>query len=181
MHSPAMRAANRPPQTRSPSSRAARPAAAASTRQGRGVARPPRQRVTVETFREDRLYPAITRAVAEILATGKVVAPVDVLVRTGLLSPERLEDWYRGRVPYLEMVIEGNLTKLARLLRVLRMHAHELNLVPSETIYIRRTSGPSTRLRFTETGDPPVEAAYARHFVWPGKGPFHPPRPKEET
>lgn len=135
----------------------------------------------MENFREDRLYPSVAKAVAEILATGKVVAPVDVLVRTGRLSPERLEDWYRGRVPYLEMVIQGSLTKLGRLLRVLRMHAHELNLVPSETVYIRRTSGPRTRLRFTKTGDPPVEAAYARHFVWPGKGPFHPPRPKEGT
>lgn len=79
------------------------------------------------------------------------------------------------------MVIQGSLIKLARLLRILRMHAHELNLVPSETVYIRRTGGPKTRLRFTKTGDPPVEAAYARHFVWPGKGPFHPPRPMEGT
>jgi hypothetical protein len=34
-----------------------------------------------------------------------------------------------GRVPYLEKVIKCNLTSLARLLRILRLHAHDLNLV----------------------------------------------------
>jgi hypothetical protein len=34
-------------------------------------------------------------------------------------------------------------------------------------------------LRFTKTGDARLEAAYATHFVWPGKSPFHPPVPPE--
>jgi hypothetical protein len=38
---------------------------------------------------------------------------------------------------------------------------------------------PRTPLCFTKTGDQRLEKVYARHFVWPGKGPFHPPRPKE--
>jgi hypothetical protein len=46
------------------------------------------------------------RAVAALLATGKVVAPVDVLVRMGLLAPDRLEQSSNGagagltHVPY---------------------------------------------------------------------------------
>jgi ribosomal protein L35 len=40
------------------------------------------------------------------------------------------------------------------------------------------SKGPKKRLRFTKTGDPKLEEAYARHFVWPGKkGPFHPTAP----
>lgn len=77
----------------------------------------------VATFRSDPLFPRIERAVADILATGKVVAPVDVLVRMDLLSREKLEDWRRGRVPYLEGVINCNLTRLSRLLRILQFHA----------------------------------------------------------
>jgi hypothetical protein len=99
------------------------------------------KRAVRATYRDDPLYPRIERAVASILATGKVVAPVDVLVDMGLLAPEKLEDWRRGRVPYLEQVIHGNL--------------------------------------ITKTGDPRLEEAYARHFVWPGKGPFDPSAPKE--
>ena len=44
---------------------------------------------------------------------------------------------------------------------------------------MRWGKGPKQRLRFTKTGDPKIEEAYARHFVRPGKGPFHPPAPKE--
>jgi hypothetical protein len=101
-----------------------------------------------------RLYPKIVRATASILAHGKVVAPVDVLVRMRVLDPRHLEDWRRGRVPYLERVIQGNLTRLSRLLRILRFHAHDLNLVPSWTAYVRWGKGPKQRLRFTKTGEP---------------------------
>lgn len=135
--------------------------------------------VSVEAFRDDPLYPKIVRAVAVILQNGKSVAPADVLVRMDLLAPERLEDWRRGRVPYLEKVINGNLTRLSRLLRILRFHAHDLRLVPSITVYMKWGKGPKRQLRFTKTGDSKLEEAYSRHFVWPGKGPFHPPASRE--
>jgi hypothetical protein len=134
-----------------------------------------RATVSVATYRDDALYPRIVRAVAAMLQHGTVVAPVDVLVGMGLLAPERLEAWRRGRVPYLERVIDCNLMRLSRLLRILRFHAHDLNLVPSITLYMRWGKGPKHPLRFTKSGDPKLEEAYARHFVWPGKGPFHPP------
>ena len=131
--------------------------------------------VSVDTYRDDKLYPRVVKAARTLLARGKVVAPVDVLVGIGLLEPKRLEDWRLGRVPYLEKVIECNLTRLSRFLRILRFHAHDLKLVPSVTAYMRWGKGPKQRLRFTKTGDLKLEEAYARHFVWPGKGPFHPP------
>ncbi len=131
--------------------------------------------VSVDNYQADKLYPRIVKATQSLLAKGKVVAPVDVLVHMGLLLPKRLEDWRLGRVPYLEKVIDCNLTRLSRFLRILRFHAHDLKLVPSVTAYMRWGKGPKQRLRFTKTGDPKLEEAYARHFVWPGKGPFHPP------
>ncbi len=133
--------------------------------------------VSVAAYRDDSLYPRIVRVVADILKTGKVVAPVDVLVRMDLLAPDSLEDWRRGRVSYLEAVATCNLTRLSRLLRILRFHAHDLRLVPSVTAYMRWGKGPKQRLRFTKTGNPRVEEAYARHFIWPGKGLFHPAHP----
>ncbi len=131
--------------------------------------------LTAAGHREDPLYPRIARAVEVLLQRGNVVTPVDVLIGTGLLTRERLEDWRRGRVPYLERVINCNVTRLSRLLRVLRFHAHDLNLKPSWTAYMRWGKGPKQPLRFTKTGDSSLEKAYATHFVWPGKGPFHPP------
>jgi hypothetical protein len=137
--------------------------------------------VSVTTYRDDPLYPRIVRAVAAILENGKVVAPVDVLVAMGLLAPSAVNEWRRGRIPYLERVIDGNLTKLSRLLRILRFHVHDLKLVPSPTVYMRHGKGPEQRLRFTKTGDGKLEAAYATHYIWPGKGPFHPPKPKDQA
>ena len=137
--------------------------------------------VTVGTYRGDPLYPRIVRATQQILAEGKVVTAVDVLVRMNLLVPERLEDWRRGRVPYLEKVINCNLTHLSRLLHILRFHAHDLNLVPSITVYACWGKGLKQRLRFSKRGDSRLEEAYARHFVWPGSGPFHPPRARRQT
>jgi hypothetical protein len=69
-------------------------------------------RVTADDFRKDPMFPRIARAVAALLAHGNVVAPVDVLVEMDILAPKDLEDWRFGRVPYLERVIRGSLSRL---------------------------------------------------------------------
>ncbi len=124
---------------------------------------------------------SIARAVAEILATSKVVAPVDVIVRMGWLTAADLEAWRLGRVSYLERVIGCNLTKLSRFLRILGFHCHDLNLTASPTPYVKWGKGARTALRFTKTGDAALERVYARHFVWPGKAPFHSPPDQRAT
>jgi hypothetical protein len=128
--------------------------------------------VTVTTFRGHALYPRISRAVETLLRKDKIVRPVDVLVEMQLLKREHLEDWRRGRVPYLERVINCNLSRLSTLLRILRFHAHDLKLMPSLTVYNRWGDGPKHRLRFTKTGDAKLEKANATHLVWPGKKAF---------
>lgn len=125
------------------------------------------------------MFPQVERAVLGILADGKVVAPVDVLVRMGTLRAEDLEAWRFGRVPFLEQVIQGNLSRLRRFLRILGFLCHDLNLTASATAYVRWGEGGRPSLRFTKTGEPRLEKIYARHFVWPGKGPFHPPRSRD--
>ena len=86
-----------------------------------------------------------------------------------LLSRDDLQHWRCGRIPYLEQVISCNLTRLSRLLRILRFHVHDLKLVPSATAYLRHGSRPKQRLRFTKTGDAKLEKAYSTHFIWPGR------------
>ena len=56
------------------------------------------KKVSVDNFRSDPIFPRMERVVAEQLAKGNVVAPVGVLVDMGLLRPEHLADWRRGRV-----------------------------------------------------------------------------------
>ena len=137
--------------------------------------------VTLSNYRDDPLYPGVVNAVATILEHEKVVAPVEVLVRMDWLDRDKLVDWRHGRVPYLEKVVRGNLARLSRLLRILRFHAHDLNLKPSWTDYRSWGKGQKQPLRFTKTGDRKLEQAYATHFVWPGEGPFRPPAAKDQA
>ena len=137
--------------------------------------------ITPENHRSDSLFPRIERAVLSILASSKVVAPVDVLVGMGALRAEDLEAWRFGRIPFLERVIQGNLSKLRRFLRILGFYCHDLNLTASSTAYVRWGKGPRPPLRFTKTGEAKLEAIYGRHFVWPGKGPFHLPARERAT
>ena len=55
---------------------------------------------------------------------------------------------------------------------MLRFHAHDLNLKPSLTAYKRHGKGPRQQLRFSKTGDPNLEAAYATHLIRPGQRPL---------
>jgi len=129
---------------------------------------PPNEKITVGNYREDEYYPKVVRAVGEVLAHSEVVAPVDVFVQLKLLSKTDLEAWRFGRVPYLEKVIGCSLGKTSRILRLLRMHVHDLNMVPSHTAYVRWGKGPRTPLRFSKTGEPKLEEAYSEHFLKPG-------------
>ena len=106
---------------------------------------------------------------SEILTEKEVVTPLEVFVHMQLLTRDDLEGWRRGRIPYLERVIHCNLAKASRILRILRFHAHDLNLKPSSTVYLRKAAGKKLPLRFSKTGDPKLEAAYACHFVAPDK------------
>ncbi len=122
-------------------------------------------RVTAANYRTFKEYPKVVDATARILARQPFVAPVGLLVEMSLLDPKDLARWKGGQVSCLERLIRCNLTRAGRILRLLRCHAHDLNLKPSLTAY--RHKGQT--LRFSRSGDPGVEEAYARHFVMVGK------------
>ena len=123
------------------------------------------KKITLENYKGDRYYPRIVQTVHEILERGDdVVTPVEVFIGMGFLLRKSFEDWRFGRVPYLEKVLQCNLSRISRILRILRMHAHDLDLRPSLTVYMKWGRGSRTRLRFSKTGEPKLEEAYALHF-----------------
>lgn len=123
------------------------------------------KKISLDNYRTDKFYPRIVRAVEALLSKGDVVAPIEVFIEMKLLTTEAVEDWRRGRVSCLERVIQCNLSAASRILRILRMHVHDLNLRPSITVYHRWGQGPKTRLRFSKSGEPAIEEAYSRHFI----------------
>ena len=91
-------------------------------------------------------------------------APVDVLMDIGVLDKKKYDDWRHGRVPYLEAVCSVNLHKLSEIMKVVRAYAAANGLKPSFTDY-RQVGSKDRKLRFSKSGNPAIEKAYATHYV----------------
>ena len=133
---------------------------------GRSGSKTNMKKVTVTTYRKDKYYPRVVRAVARVLSKSEVVAPVDVLIEMGNLSQNNHDAWRQGKVPYLERIFEGSLSKANRILRIIGFHAHDLNMVPKITHYHQWGKGKKRDLQFSKSGDKNLEEAYSRHYLW---------------
>jgi len=122
--------------------------------------------ITVNTYRKDKYYPRVVRAVEKILARADVVAPSDILIEMGNLSKKNYEAWRKGQVPYLEQVFEGSLSKANRIFRIIGFHVHDLNMVSRQTVYRQWGKGEKRILRFFKSSDPNIEKVYSRHYIW---------------
>jgi hypothetical protein len=124
------------------------------------------KKVTVTTYRKDKYYPRVVRAVAKILSKSDEVAPVDVLIEMGNLTRKNHDAWRQGKITYLECVFEGSLSKANRILRIIGFHAHDLNMVPNITQYYQKGKGKKHLLRFSKSGNKKIEDAYSKHYYW---------------
>ncbi len=59
----------------------------------------------------------VRRHATELVKEKGYVSPVDLLVRTDRLTPKQVEDWRFKKIPYLERVTVGNLSKLNHILK----------------------------------------------------------------
>ena len=101
----------------------------------------------------------------QLLKANSVVKPVDLFIQMGYLKKENFENWRFGRVSCLERVIECNLSKINRILLILRWHAEEYGLRPSPTAYMKWGKGAKLKLRFSKSGNPVLENAYSTHYM----------------
>ncbi|MDD4766108.1 MAG: hypothetical protein PHF87_00795 [Desulfotomaculaceae bacterium] len=101
----------------------------------------------------------------ELVAEKGYVSPLDLLVKMERLTPRQVEDWRLRRIPYLERVATGNLSKMNTILLALRKFARSTGLKPSPTAYMSWGKGPKQRLRFSKYGNPRVEEQYSTHYV----------------
>ena len=93
-------------------------------------------------------------------------APVDVLMDIGVLDKAKYDDWRAGRTPHLEAVCTANLHKLSEMMKEMRSFAAHNGWKPSVSSY-KHMGKP---LRFSKTGNPGIEEAYATHYVMEDKG-----------
>ena len=103
----------------------------------------------------------------ELLRENGYISFVDVLLGMGKLAKEDHEAWRFGTIPYLERAIRLNLSQLNYMLHTLKDNARKGGLRPSRTVYVSWGKGPRRPLRFSKSGNPGIEQAYATHFVTP--------------
>lgn len=119
--------------------------------------------VNASTHRSNAYYERVVLSVGRLLASKGFVAPIDLFVSLDLVYLPNITKWRAGSVDYFERIIRCNLSKASQIMRVLKLHALELGLRPSNSVYlVKATKRP---LKFSKSGNPAIEAAYATHYV----------------
>jgi hypothetical protein len=93
------------------------------------------------------------------------IAAVDILIDMNVLSSKDHEEWRFGKVPYLEKVCKGNLSKMSIIMKALKDYARVNHLKPSYTVYKKWGKGKKDDLQFSKTGEANIEKAYATHYI----------------
>ncbi len=109
----------------------------------------------------------VIQAAESALYRQQYVSPLDVLLGIGSLKFTDMQDWKKGRVPYLERVIQGSLGKISYAMKCFRSLAPQKGLKPSKTAYFAKIKGPKRDLQFSKSGDPTIEKAYRTYYVSP--------------
>ena len=109
----------------------------------------------------------VVRAAEAALSRQQYVSAIDVLCGMGLLPPTQVDAWRKGRIDFLQRVIQGNPSKISSSMAMFHQWAQEKGLQPSETAYVRTTRAGTMPLQFTESGDPSIEKSYSTHYVSP--------------
>jgi hypothetical protein len=111
------------------------------------------------------IHKKVYQTVHQLIGEQGYASPLDVLVRIGKVSPKLVEEWRLGRVPYLERIVQGNLSQMNFILTTLRTVARDLELKESYTAYMSWGKRPRRRLRFSKSGDEHTEQRYSTHYV----------------
>lgn len=107
----------------------------------------------------------LSTVTSELLREKGYIAPLDVFIRLGWLDVKDYEDWRRRRVPYLEAVIQGSLSRMSFTMKLLHRNSLRGKLKPSWTGYCSWGKKRRRKLRFSKSGSPAIEEAYATHYV----------------
>jgi hypothetical protein len=121
----------------------------------------------VQQDRREGLKERVVRAAEAALADHQYVSSIDVLTGMGLLSPVHVQSWRKGRIDFLERMIQGNPRKISESMEIFHEWALERGLKPGETHYMRSTPAGKAGLRFSQSGDPGIEERYRTHYISP--------------
>ncbi|MCW5589845.1 MAG: hypothetical protein KIT27_09310 [Legionellales bacterium] len=116
---------------------------------------------------QQQLENRIIEIANKTLLENQYVSWFDILLGLGWLQSTPLDNWRKGRMPYLEQVMQANPNKLNYAMNYFRQWANDCGLIPSETSYFTRTDGQERELQVSKSGDPVIEKYYRTQYLSP--------------
>jgi hypothetical protein len=114
-----------------------------------------------------QLQTQLSRITSVLLHEKGYICFVDIFMQLGYLSQSDYEHWRFRRIPYLERVMTLNLGQINFIMKTVRQNSLHGKLLPRVTVYQSGGQGKKSLLRFSKSGAPHIEEAYATHFVTP--------------
>jgi hypothetical protein len=116
---------------------------------------------------QQQLTLKIINTASHILDEYQYVSTIDILLGLGYLSPNILEDWYRGRLTYLENGLQVGSEKLSFVIQFFHKWANQQGLIPREKNYIQKASTCTNYLIFSERAQEEIEKYYKTYYLSP--------------
>ena len=113
-------------------------------------------KITVENYKNDKYYDRVKNSIHKLLLTKNEISIINIFMEMSLLTEKNYFEWYKGNIPYLEKVINCNLSKINRILRIIGYYCHDLNLGQKYNSYKHNRK----ILKFSKTGDENIEKFY---------------------
>ncbi len=106
----------------------------------------------------------VISACQQILLHQKYVNLSEVLKVIGLLQPIHEDNWRKGKIQCLEMMIQGNPNKISETITCFREWASNNALTPMKIISYAHTSGEKRPLQYSEDGNTEIESVFQTYY-----------------
>ncbi len=93
------------------------------------------------------------------------ISSISVLKELDYLTNDKINEWKKGKIPYLEKVCIVNLATLSFINKTIRKYANELKLKNSLTDYRKIGKGNKEKLIFSKSANKNIEIAYSTHYI----------------
>jgi hypothetical protein len=87
----------------------------------------------------EALESRVVRSAEAAFAEQKYVGALDVLSRIGLVAPVNVEAWRKGRIEFLDELIQGSAEKISRSIELFLEWARGKGLIAYLIRFVRRT------------------------------------------
>jgi hypothetical protein len=115
----------------------------------------------------EALESRVIRSAEAALAEQKYVGALDVLSRMGLVAAVNVEGWRKGRIEFLDELIQGSAEKISRSMELFLEWARGKGLTAHLIWYVRRTREGEVKPRVFSEEDSDAERVFRVHFFSP--------------